>query len=163
MTWLGVPDAFLKKRRKGLWRLRLKTNWWRTLISQQVDVFIKASPREAAAVRGRIRMFMKESRDKHQVELKSAMPAVSASTAGCTYRAINVAADDTCVATRSLSIAFLVGLPHTIAPKSATVRICHALVRSVLRSATLHAARSTPLVVPLFATKSQQASSEARY
>ena len=74
-NWSGVPEAFLKRRRKGLWRLRLKTSWWRTLFSRHVDVFIKASPREAAAVRGRIRMFMKESRDNHQVELKKAMLA----------------------------------------------------------------------------------------
>ncbi len=74
-NWSGVPEAFLKRRRKGLWRLRLKTSWWRTLISQQVDVFIKASPREAAAVRGRVRMFMKESRENHQVEPKRALPA----------------------------------------------------------------------------------------
>ena len=67
--WDKVKSCKLKKLRKGRWRLRLRISWWQITWKKEDKTFIfKATPREAAAIRSRIRWCIAEAK-KNKREL----------------------------------------------------------------------------------------------
>lgn len=61
-TWKKVKRCKVRKMKRGRWRLHLRSSWWRFYWKVGKKFIFKATPRQAAAIRSRIRWCIAESR-----------------------------------------------------------------------------------------------------